>query len=286
MGSILVCIGCYCCLFTLRPLSIEIIALIANLCEIGFLIWGIVDIPWDYINTGGEVCFYITCGFIVLTFLLLLILMCFRCSGTINTTKNGVGMCLCITDLIFDILAFILIIVSESIILYKMWDADDDYYWDNGRRYHRHYDSIFSDSEWAAAVISTSVAELAILIHCYCVSFLMKLIHLKTDLSYKEYTKALEQNSNTLSSDNPIGRAINVFQNPPNYYNNNLTFLGYDKDGHPIYSGNNTYQVINTPVVPVAPVVPVTTNQNINNNNNIIVNKNNNNINNKKGDGK
>ena len=282
MGSILVCIGCYCCLFALRPLSIEIIALTANLFEIGFLIWGIVDIPWDYINTGGEVCFYITFVLIVLTFILLLILMCLRCSGKINTTKNGLGKCLYITDLIFDFLAFILIIISESIILYKMYDADDDYFWENGRRYSRRQnDSIFSDSEWAAAVISTSIAELAILIHCYCVSFLIKLIYLKTDLSYNEYTNTLDQNINTFSSENPGGRAINVFQNPPNYYNNNLTLLGYDKDGHPIYSGNNTYQVIN------APIVPVMNNQNINNNNNIVVNKNNNNnINNKKGDGK
>ena len=278
MGSILVCIGCYCCLFSLKPTAIEFIALFANLFEIGFLIWGIVDIPWDYISTGGKVCFYITCGFILITFLLLLLIMCLRCSGTINTTKNSLGYCLCIVDLVFDVLAFILIIVSESIILYKMWDADD-YYWDNGRRYNRRRDdSIFSGAEWAAAVISTSVAELGILIHTYCISFLLKLIHLKTDLSYKEYTDAMEPNTNNISNDTTGARAINVFQSPPNYYNNNLTFLGYDKDGHPIYSGNDTYQVINSPVNS-----PILANQNINNNNNAVIN---NNINNKNGDGK
>jgi len=255
MGSILVCIGCYCCLFTLKPMCVEIMALIANLFEIGFLIWGIIDIPWDDLNKGSKICFYVTCGLVVLSFLLLLILMCFRCSKTINTSKNRTGYCISITDLIVDILAFILIIVSEGLILYKMWDIDDDLGYLNHRR-NRRYDSYFSDTEWACVVISLSAAEIAILVHTYCISFLSRLIYLKTNLSYKEYMDSIEPNNNEIS----FPRAVNVFQSPPNYdyNNNNLTFLGYDKDGHPIYSGNTTYQIINTPVI---------TNQNLNMNN-------------------
>ena len=276
MGSIIVCIGCYCCLLNLKPISIEIIALFANLFEIGFLIWGIVDIPWDDMTTGAKVCFYITCGLILLTFFLLLIIMCLRCSGNINTTKNGIASCLCITTLIFDILAFILIIISECLILYKMWDIDDDSgYW--GHR-HRHR-SNFSDTEWACAVISLSVAELGILVHSYCISFLLKLIHLKTNLSYREYMDSVDKN--VITDSNIITtRAINVFQSPPNI-NNNLTLLGYDKDGHPIYSGNTTYQIVNAPIV----TNPNLNNINTNPNNNVI-NNNINNNNNNKGDGK
>ena len=132
MGGIIACICCYCCLTGLKPRIIEFLALLCNLVEIGFLIWGIIDIPWDDISTGGKIMYYITCGAIVVTFLLLLLLMCLRCGNTINTTKNDLGKCLCITMVVFDILAFILIIIAEIIIIYNMDDKDDDYNYNNG----------------------------------------------------------------------------------------------------------------------------------------------------------
>ena len=274
MGSILVCIGCYCCLFTIKPLYIEWMAFIANLIEIGFLIWGIVDIPFGDLNTGGKVCFYITCGLILLTFILLIILIVLRCGKKINTTRNSTAQCLCISILIFDVLAFIMVIISEIVILHKMWDLDEDnYYW--SRRERRYYgNGYFSDTEWAAAIISTSAAELGILAHFYCISFDMKLIHFKTDLSYNEYMDVNNNNSVGIISNSDINReqgtTINVYNTPPPNQNN-LNFLGYDKNGYPIYAGTNQFRMVNTPIV-VQPNV----NQNNNVNNNI-----NNNINNK-----
>ena len=91
MGGLLTCICCYCCLTTLKPRIIEIVALICNIIEIGFLIWGIVDVPWSDIKMGGKVMFYIACVLVVLTFLFLLGLMCLRCGNKINTTKNSAG---------------------------------------------------------------------------------------------------------------------------------------------------------------------------------------------------
>ena len=41
MGGLITCIGCYCCLLTLKPKYVELIGLLANVVEIGFLIWGI-----------------------------------------------------------------------------------------------------------------------------------------------------------------------------------------------------------------------------------------------------
>ena len=234
MGGIIACLCCYCCLTTLKPKSIEIIALLCNIISIGFLIWGIADIPWDDISTAGKIFFYITCGCVVLTLIFLLGLMCIRCSGKINTSKNRSAKCLCITMMVFDILAFILIIISEIIIFYNMDDKDDDYYYYD-YYYGRRRRSKYSNREWAASIISISVAELAIMCHSYCANFLYKLISAKTNTSYLDYMEQRENNNNIVS------RTINVLNQPTNNNTNQLTFIGYDKDGHPIYSGKNQY---------------------------------------------
>ena len=139
MGTVIACMGCYCCLLAVRPRYIELIALLANVIEIGFLIWGIVGIPWGDLNTASKVCYYITCGLVLMTFILLIILMILRCNKSINNSRNSTGKCLSITNTVIDVLAFIMIIVSECLILYKMYDLDYDWdYWD--RRRSGHYD--------------------------------------------------------------------------------------------------------------------------------------------------
>ena len=81
---------------------------------------------------------------------------------------------------------------------------------------------------------------------------------------------------NIFDSDNSSGipaTTINVYNTPPNQ--NQLAFLGYDKDGHPIYAGNNQYRMVNPPVVNQPYVNQPYVNQpNVNQNNNIISNKN------------
>lgn len=262
MGTVLACIGCYCCLLGVRPKFIELFALLANLVEIGFSIWGIVEIPWSDIPTGGKICFYITCGLMLITLILLIILMILRCNRTINTTRNSTAKCLCITACIFDVLAFIMVIISEIIILYKMYDLDDDRdYWRGRRSYRSGY---FSNSEWAAAGISTTADEIGILCHFYCVSFLYKLIHLKTDKSFAEVN---DNNThvigNSINDSDRITTTVEVVNTPP-AVENNLAFLGYDKNGRPIYAGNQQYRVINVPVTNQP-----NTNQNNNNINNV-----------------
>ncbi len=247
MGGILACICCYCCLMTLKPRVIEVIALIANLIEIGFLIWGIAGIPWDDISTGGKILFYAACAVVVLTFFITLILMCLRCGNKINTTKNSTGKCICITGIVLDIIGEILIIIAEIVILYKMYDKDDEYYYGDDGYYNdryrrrRRWDSLYSDSEWAAAIVPPSAAEIGLGIHLYCLSFLLKLIYFKTNKSYLRY-KETEENPNDIFS-----RTINAMNSPPEITNNQLNFLGYDQNGHPIYSGNTQYFTQNQP---------------------------------------
>ena len=238
MGSIIACLCCYCCLITLKPRTIEIFALICSIIQIGFLIWGIAGIPWDDIKTGGKVTFFITCAFVVLSLIILIVIMCFRCGKKINTTKNSAGLCLCITMVIFDFIGLILIFIAEIIILINMYDKEDNEWIRYYGGYRRRNDG-FSDAEWAAAIISTSGVLIVIWIHCYCSSFLIKLIHAKTDMSYMKYLESKEDN-------NIVSRTIDVINNPVNYQNNNqLTFIGYDKNGHPLYSGNAQYFTVN-----------------------------------------
>ena len=71
--------------------------------------------------------------------------------------------------------------------------------------------------------------------HSYCANFLYKLISARTDTSYLDYMEQRENNNNIVS------RTINVLNQPTNNNTNQLTFIGYDKDGHPIYSGKNQY---------------------------------------------
>lgn len=278
MGSVLVCIGCYCCLYSIRPKFVEWLAFGANLIEIAFLIWGIVDIPWDDLNTGSKVLYYITCGIVIITFILTIVLIILRCGGSINTTKNGAARCLCISAIVFDIIAFIIIIIDEILILHKMWDIDGDSYYRHGR-YRYETNDYFSDTEWAAAGIVTSAAEIGIAAHFYCISFLVKLIYLKTDLSYNEYLETTNNRSvgviSNTDSDGVQGTIINVYNTPPPNNASNMTFLGYDKDGHPIYAGNNQYRTINVPQATPQPNV----NLNVQGNQNIIAdNTRNNNI--------
>ena len=278
MGTIIACIGCYCCLLGIRPKYIELIALIANVIEIGFLIWGAAGIPWGDLNSGGKACYFITCALIIITFILTIILMVLRCKGHINSSSNKTGYGICLTTVIIDVIAFIMIVISEAVILYKMWDLDDDYEYWRGRRYY-YSKGYFSDAEWAAAIVPMSVAEICLIAHFYCLSFLLKLIKLKTDLSYIEYNESQTNNSsgNILSSSaNYVtpGTTINVYNTPPPPNNQQvLSFIGYDNQGHPIYAGNNQYRSVN---------YPANTQPNINQNNNVqaINNINNNKINN------
>ena len=227
MGSIISCICCYCFLTPLKPRCIEILALIFNLIELIFLIWGIADMPWDDISIGGKIIFYIVFLLIIITLIILIVLICLRCSNKINTTKNNTAKCLSSTTVILDFLAFILIIIAEIIILYNIDDKDDYFYYDYNRRRRR---SKFTEREWAVAIISHTFVEIALLCHSYCSIFLVKLIYVKTDLSYFDYIIQKDQSNNII-------RTVNVL----NGGQINLNLIGYDKNGRPIYSLNNQY---------------------------------------------
>ena len=118
------------CFNSVKPRVLELLTLVFTVVAIGFLIWGIIDIPWDDISTAGKIFYYIGCVFVVLVLLFLLVLMCLRIGNKINGPRNGAGICLCITMMVCEILAIIIFVIAEIIIFVNMGDKDDEY-WDN-----------------------------------------------------------------------------------------------------------------------------------------------------------
>ena len=243
------------CLNAVSPKVLESLTLVSSLVGIGFLIWGIVDIPWDDISDAGKIFYIMSGGFMVLIVILILILLCISIGEKFGTTQNGCARCLCITLLILNVLALIAILIGEIIIFSNMADEDDKYlddnYYYNNRR--RRWRGKYSREEWASAGVSTTAVEIVIGLNILFLSYLLRLANAKTNTSYNEYLET--QSKNNISdvsglNSNKNNYAINVYNNPPNGNQNMLTFIGYDKEGHPIYSGSNQYftQTNNVPV--------------------------------------
>ena len=234
------------CLNEVSPKVLESLTLVSSLVGIGFLIWGIVDIPWDDIDDAGKIFYIISGGLMILIVILILILLCLSIGNKFGTTQNGFARCLCITLLILNILALIAIIIGEIIIFSNMADEDDKYlddnYYYNNRR--RRWRGKYSRAEWASAGVSTTAFEIVIGLNILFISYLLKLALAKTNTTYNEYLETQSKNNssdvNGLNS-NKNNYSINVYNTPPIGNQNMLTFIGYDKDGHPIYSGANQY---------------------------------------------
>lgn len=212
-------LACFCCLSTLRARTIELIALLCNIIIIGLFIWSLIGIPWDWVRKIGKILLFVSLGFSIIDFLLLLILIFLRCQGTINGEKNGCGNCFVITLMIFDTIGFIIVIVAESIILRDMRK-------DNDNNYKEWKKDDITTGEWLASALSLSLIEILWMINGFCASCLHSLISLRTNGSYADYLKESgESKNNTLSS-------INGSNQP------SVKFIGYDKNGKPIYSGH------------------------------------------------
>ena len=208
-------ICCFCCLINLKPRCIEIITLIINLIEIGFMIWGIIGIQWEIIKIGGKIIYLIPFVFVVFTLLFLFILMYFRCRNKINTSKNSTAKYLCIIMEVFDLLSVILIFTAMIIISDSLANSDDD--------------EVELEATYACIIISNILPS----IHFFCVGCLGKLISFKTNLSYLEYMNTKEQEN--------IVRTVNALNSPQNNEENHINILGVDQNGHPFYYGNAQY---------------------------------------------
>ena len=227
------------------PKILEILTLFSSLIGIGFLIWGLAEIPWDDIKDIGKILYIIGGILMILVFIIILILLCLSIGNKFGTTKNGFAKCLCITLLVINVIAVIVFVISEIIIFSDMADEDDKYIDDNYYyNYRRRWRGKYSRAEWASAGCSLTAVEIVIGLNILFLSYLLKLANAKTNTSYNEYMETQcknNNNSDTSGLNNRNNYAINVYNTPPNGNQNMLTFIGYDKDGHPIYSGANQY---------------------------------------------
>ena len=226
------------CLNSVTPRILEVLMITFTVIGIGFLVWGIVDIPWDDISKAGKAFFYIGCILIILILIIILVLMCLRIGNKVNGPMNGLGKCMCITLIVLNSLDLIIFIIAEIIIFSNMNDADDDYYYDRYDIYdRRRWRGKYSTAEWWATSCSMSAGELANVLNIVIINYLIKVIWAKCSTCYNDY---LEQNRNT-NDDINVTKTINIINSPPVTNQNVLTFIGYDKDGHPIYAGSNQY---------------------------------------------
>ena len=180
----------------------------------------------------------------MLVLLILLVLMCLRIGNKINEKLNGTGICLCITMMVCEVLTIIIFIVSEIIIFANMGDKNDDY-WDNNYR-RRRWSGKYSREEWWAAVCSVTTAEIAMALNIVCADYLLKVIRAKCKTYYSDYLETQNQN-NISTNGNKLTKSIEIFNLPPATNQKTLSLIGYDKDGHPIYSGSAQYFTQNQP---------------------------------------
>lgn len=232
------------CFNSVKPRVLELLTLVFTVVAIGFLIWGIVDIPWDDISTAGKVFYYIGCGLVVLVLLILFVLMCIRIGNKINESLNGTGICLCITMMVVEVLAIVALIIAEIIIFANMGDKNDEY-WDdnyyNGTKRRRRWNK-YSRAEWWSAVCSVTAGEIAMALNIVCADYLLKVIRAKCKTCYSDYLETQNKNNATQNTSNEnYTKSINIFNTPPAANQNTLSLIGYDKDGHPIYAGSNQY---------------------------------------------
>ena len=238
------------CLNSVSPRVLEVLMIVFTIIGIGFLVWGIVDIPWDDITNAGKAFFYIGCAFMVLILLIILILMCLRIGNKINKSKNGIGKCLTVTLMVFNIMALIVFIIAEIIIFINMGDKNDEYYENNYQINRRRWRNKYSNSEWFSTICSLTAAEIALALNIIVLNYLIKVIWAKYSTCYNDYLEYNKKENiteiNALNTGNNL-KSINIYNTPPVNNQNILTFIGYDQNGHPIYSGSNQYFTKNVP---------------------------------------
>lgn len=232
-----------CCLSVLKPRMIELIALISNIIMIGCFIWSAIGIPWEVVNTGGKVVFYIAFGFAVIAIIILIIIMVLRCQNTINGEKNSLGLCLLITIIIVNIIGFVFLIIAEILIINKMRDEDRHSNWRDWT--YNSNDYKISGGDWAASAVSFTIIQVFWIILSFCCTCLYKLVDLRTNDCYADYLAECGECNEHRDSTN------NQTDNRPT-----LNFIGYDKNGAPIYQGQ--------PVPIVNPTSPVININNVN----------------------
>lgn len=231
MGGCLTCICCMCCLGTQKASCIDISILIGTIIHLGCHIWGLIGIPWKYVKTAAKVLFIISLVISIINLVSIIYLIYLRRKNLINNIKNKIAKIIGIIILVINIIGFILIIIAEYMIGRDMDKADE-----------RNYFKVISDSEWAAAYVSTSIIELLYIILGYFWSALRNLISARIEGPYFDY---LRKNLRGNVPDN----STTAYVIGNNNQATNLQLVGYDQNGNPIYSqqnGNFTVQQTNT----------------------------------------
>ena len=221
--------GCspfYCCFKNYRPNCIALTALVANIIAVAFMIWGLVDLEWDWTRRGRKalyiIAFVILCVTLVLMFVVLLLLN--LRSGPNYITCNNIGRIFCLIIIIFAILAFIFLVVDEILLIVDYAKLERDL--GKGRNIPSH--------DWAACILPGLLGIIASVIIALCANILYRIFY-----------------------DNILGSYLDYQNNAPMHINNNSVSTIPNVTQDPVAVTVNNPPIVTPPIIPnVVPVQP------------------------------
>ena len=229
------CLVFFCCFKNMNPNTIASTAIITNLMAVAFLIWGIIDIQWNWLKKARKTLYIISFSFLCLTLILMIFIIVFLNLriGPNFMILNKLGNLICLIIIGSCILSFIFLLIAEILILIDFNDFENIL--GPGRNISSH--------EWTTVILPGLLGLIATVIISLCANVLYKIF-----------------NDNILTS-------FDIYQNnsPMNINQNSMTTIPNVQNPVVVVSGDNSGVI--PPNYPYNQPVPEYNSTGINNNN-------------------
>lgn len=233
-----VCICCLCCLTSQTAQCIEISLMIQNVVSFFLYIWALAALQWNYINKSGLVLFILSYILNFYSMAILFLFFTFRKKKLINADKNKISKTLGYTMYAADVLALILLFISEIIItnglnkkIREVVDSLD---------YGETAPNPVSVSCRVALYIAVTGIEILWLLNIFFWASDMMLIKLRIDGPYSKYVREANMAANVQRQVQVMGQ---MGMGAPGPYPGipGLVIVGYDENGNPLYGQPGVY---------------------------------------------
>ena len=151
----------FCCFKGMSDNVAGAIGLVASILSFGFMMWGVIDIYFDLrgIKALYLITFILLC-LCLISFIVLLILLCMKRKGAINK----VGRIVCIVVIVFSIAALILEIIVWIFLIHDYVNTEKD--GGSGQQIPSH--------DWAAIFVPTIISLIALVVIALVANYLHK----------------------------------------------------------------------------------------------------------------